>query len=110
MRRARRRAEVFGLSFMDCICCGFGATILLYMILNSDQDRRARDALTPARSETNLLEQQVLEGQANLVELRNTLEQVRDEDATAYARRLSRGDRGPFPSRGSHEDQAAPSR
>ncbi len=79
---ARRKTEVFGLSFMDCICCGFGATILLYMILNSGADRRARDALDPLRAETNRLEEEVLEGQANLVELRNTLEQVRQEDVT----------------------------
>ena len=77
---ARRKTEVFGLSFMDCICCGFGATILLYMILNSGSDRRAKDALDPLRAETNRLEEEVLEGQANLVELRNTLERVRQED------------------------------
>ena len=78
---ARRKTEVFGLSFMDCICCGFGATILLYMILNSGSDRRTKDALDPIRAETNRLEEEVLEGQANLVELRNTLERVRQEDA-----------------------------
>ena len=42
---ARRKTEVFGLSFMDCICCGFGATILLYMVLNS-----GADAIAPRRS------------------------------------------------------------
>ena len=42
---ARRKAEVFGLSFMDCICCGFGATILLYMVLNSGAKDRADRAL-----------------------------------------------------------------
>jgi Mg-chelatase subunit ChlD len=82
VKRRKRSAEVFGLSFMDCICCGFGATILLYMILNSGQGRRAKDALGPQRSETNRLEQEVLDGQANLVELRNTLERVRNEAAT----------------------------
>lgn len=81
MRRAKRSMEVFGLSFMDCICCGFGATVLLYMILNSGQDRRVGDALGPQRSETSRLEQEVLEGQAGLVELRNTLAQARQEAA-----------------------------
>ncbi|HET7292691.1 MAG TPA: vWA domain-containing protein [Vicinamibacteria bacterium] len=81
MRRRKRKTEVFGLSFMDCICCGFGATVLLYMILNSGQDRRAGEALGPLRSETNRLEEEVLEGQAGLVELRNTLERVRQEAA-----------------------------
>jgi hypothetical protein len=79
----RRRTEVFGLSFLDCICCGFGATVLIYMILNSGQDRRAQDVLGPLRAETNRLEEQVLEGQANLVELRNTLERIRQEEAVA---------------------------
>ena len=37
----RRKTEVFGLSFLDCICCGFGATILIYMILNSGASERA---------------------------------------------------------------------
>jgi hypothetical protein len=78
----RRKTEVFGLSFLDCVCCGFGATVLIYMILNSGQDRRAQDVLGPLRAETNRLEEQVLEGQADLVELRNTLERVRQDDVT----------------------------
>jgi len=73
----RRRTDVFGLSFMDCICCGFGATVLMYMILNSGTDRRIRSALDPLRSETDYLEEQVLDGQARLVDLRNTVEHVR---------------------------------
>ena len=80
---ARRKTEVFGLSFMDCICCGFGATILLYMVLNSGASTRADRELDPLRAETDRLEQQVLEGQANLVELRNTFEAIRQQTATA---------------------------
>jgi hypothetical protein len=80
---ARRKAEVFGLSFMDCICCGFGATILLYMVLNSGARDRAAHELDPLRAETDRLEQQVLEGQADLVELRNTFERIRDQSAAA---------------------------
>jgi hypothetical protein len=68
---------------MDCICCGFGATILLFMLLNSGASRRADDDLAPLRAETDRLEQQVLEGQANLVELRNTFEQIRQQSTTA---------------------------
>ena len=80
--KRRRKTEVFGLSFLDCICCGFGATVLIYMILNSGQKERAQDTLGPLRAETNRLEEQVLEGQANLVELRNTLERVREDAVT----------------------------
>jgi Mg-chelatase subunit ChlD len=80
---ARRKTEVFGLSFLDCICCGFGATILIYMVLNSGASKRADKELGPLKAETDKLEQQVLEGQANLVELRNTFDQIRQQTATA---------------------------
>src|ERR1700746_1899660 len=30
--RRRREVEVFSLSFLDCICCGFGAIILLLVL------------------------------------------------------------------------------
>ena len=32
-RRTRRDTETFSMSFLDCICCGFGAIILL-LVLN----------------------------------------------------------------------------
>lgn len=80
--RRRRKTEVFGLSFLDCICCGFGATVLIYMILNSGHKERAQVKLEPLQAETDRLEQQVLEGQANLVELRNTFERVREDAVT----------------------------
>ncbi len=32
MRRKRRQMENFSLSFLDCICCGFGAVILLLVL------------------------------------------------------------------------------
>jgi hypothetical protein len=80
---ARRKTEVFGLSFLDCICCGFGATILIYMVLNSGASKRADKELGPLKAETDRLEQQVLEGQANLVELRNTFDPIRQQTAIA---------------------------
>ncbi len=32
MRRKRKSTEVFSLSFLDCICCGFGAVLLLFVL------------------------------------------------------------------------------
>jgi len=32
MKMRRRNIEVFSLSFLDCICCGFGAIILLFVL------------------------------------------------------------------------------
>ena len=31
---ARRQLNPFGLAFLDCICCGFGAVILVFMIIS----------------------------------------------------------------------------
>ena len=31
----RRPVNVFALSFLDCICCGFGAVILVFMIISA---------------------------------------------------------------------------
>jgi hypothetical protein len=32
MKRRRRDIQIFSLSFLDCICCGFGAVILLFVL------------------------------------------------------------------------------
>ncbi len=32
MSRRSRKTEIFSLSFLDCICCGFGAIILLFIV------------------------------------------------------------------------------
>lgn len=37
MKLRRRDTEVFSLSFLDCICCGFGAIILLLVLTEVDQ-------------------------------------------------------------------------
>ncbi|WP_420465655.1 VWA domain-containing protein [Panacagrimonas sp.] len=35
MKRRRREEEIFGLSFLDVICCGFGAIVLLLVLTKS---------------------------------------------------------------------------
>jgi hypothetical protein len=86
MARRRRSVEIFSLSFLDCICCGFGAVILFYTIISAQSsiDRaRNNDDLT---AQVNKLEEEVLVGTRNLVVLRNTLEKTESEAASASAR------------------------
>ncbi|MET0280954.1 MAG: VWA domain-containing protein [Steroidobacteraceae bacterium] len=48
MKLRRRETEVFSMSFLDCICCGFGAIILLLVMTEVNQPvqiERARVAL-----------------------------------------------------------------
>ncbi len=80
---ARRKTEVFGLSFMDCICCGFGATILLFTILNSRTNERAQVEKGALMAEALLRERQVREAESRRVELRNALHRVDEEKVTA---------------------------
>jgi hypothetical protein len=82
----RRKIEVFSLSFLDCICCGFGAVVLFYTIIagQAGADRiRTSDKL---QAEVNKLEEEVLIGTRNLVLLRNTLEKTESDTARAAAR------------------------
>jgi hypothetical protein len=82
----RRTVEVFSLSFLDCICCGFGAVILFYTIISAQSGlTRIRDN-SDLTAEVNRLDEQVLDGTKNLVELRNALEKTQTETASAASR------------------------
>lgn len=37
LAKKRREAEVFSLSFLDCICCGFGAVLLVFLLTISSK-------------------------------------------------------------------------
>lgn len=43
MRRRRRETEVFGLSFLDAISCGFGAVVLLLVLTKIAEPTKERD-------------------------------------------------------------------
>lgn len=85
-RRHRRSVEVFSLSFLDCICCGFGAVILFYTIISAQSNIARANSTDSLTAEVNRLEEQVLVGTRNLVILRNTLDQTESETASAAAR------------------------
>ena len=67
------------MSFLDCICCGFGAVILLYVIINAraaaNRDRQVMDL----RGEVSRLEFEVLKGERNKVQVRNALDETIEE-------------------------------
>jgi hypothetical protein len=41
----RRQVVVFSLSFLDCICCGFGAIILIFVLSIGSRDREKLESL-----------------------------------------------------------------
>ncbi len=76
MRRGRRSTQVFTMSFLDCICCGFGAVVLVYVIISATAGVTKVHQDDDLKGEVNKLEEQVLEGYKNLVVLRNTMEKT----------------------------------
>jgi hypothetical protein len=45
----RRPTQVFSLAFLDCICCGFGAIILIFVLSVSAQDKAREEILAGLR-------------------------------------------------------------
>lgn len=90
MARSRRKLEVFSLSFLDCMCCGFGAVVLLLVIINSQVAVRAQKSSEEVQGETSRIEELVLDGRKDLVRLRNSLEvrRERQEIVAGEARRI----------------------
>jgi von Willebrand factor type A domain len=84
--RRRRTVEIFSLSFLDCICCGFGAVILFYTIISAQSGIVRVHSTDDLMAEVNRLEEEVLVGTKNLVILRNAVEKVEADKATAEAR------------------------
>ena len=76
---ARRKLNVFSLSFLDIITCGLGAIILLFVLVNAKSAARRDSVTSELRAETDRIEIQVLEGKKDLIEIRNVLEETRAE-------------------------------
>jgi len=86
--RKRRAFEVFTLSFLDCICCGFGAVVLFYTIIQAQAGAQEILRLDQLTGEVRKLEEEVKVGMRNLVLLRNTLEKTDEDTAEAKARAI----------------------
>ena len=74
----RRTVNVFGLSFLDVMFCGFGSVILLVMIVNADALAKRDELYTDLRGEVARVEREILVGEQYLVELRSNLDKTRD--------------------------------
>ena len=72
MRLPRRTVEVFSLSFLDCICCGFGAIILLLVLTQYGEPTAT------ARIRVDL-RQQLLEMQKELNTIRGDTEELNSQ-------------------------------
>jgi hypothetical protein len=79
----RRTVEVFSLSFLDCICCGFGAIILLLVLTEYGQPLQIEESREELKGQLVKLEDElhVIRGDTDLLnrELKGRLEQLQKE-------------------------------
>jgi hypothetical protein len=76
---ARRKTEVFSMSFLDCITCAFGSVVLVYTLINAQGGLRRSTQSNALHAEVDKLEEKVLEGYQRLVVLRNSMQQTDEE-------------------------------
>ena len=73
MPRRKRQASTFNLSFLDIMSCGFGAVVLVFLIIDHSMEVETRTLNAEVFSEIDLLEDDIRDGQEGLVALRNAL-------------------------------------
>jgi len=81
---ARKPISTFSLSFLDCLCCGFGSVILVFMIISNRVTTESQEVLADLRAQalrlsvqTETLGEEVAEENEELVGLRSKLEAKR---------------------------------
>ncbi len=83
---SKRSLSPFNLSFLDIMFCGFGAVVLLVMLLNGDMVASRNKQVANLRQEVNRLKSKVNEGKKNLVELRAGQAETDSKIAVASSR------------------------
>ena len=59
LRQKRKEVEVFSLSFIDCICCGFGAVLLLFILTTGQKTNFTETDLTDLRDRIAVMEREI---------------------------------------------------
>lgn len=80
MKKRRRDIEIFSLSFLDCICCAFGAIILLFVLSKFAEPMIIEEVKADLESVIERLEEELFEIRGQTVvlnrELTTTTEQL----------------------------------
>jgi len=73
---AKRKFSTFNLSFLDIMSCGFGAVILVFLIIKHDVNSNNELQQSELQAEVNLLQEEVSQGEEHLVKIKNSLTQL----------------------------------
>jgi len=76
--RRRKSLSPFNLSFLDIMFCGFGAVVLLVLVINADTRRARKEQHEDLRAEVMRQELEVRAGREHLVVLKNSFRETED--------------------------------
>ena len=76
--RRRKSLSPFNLSFLDIMFCGFGAVVLLVLLINADTRRARKEHHEDLRAEVMRQELEVKAGKEHLVLLKNSFRETED--------------------------------
>ena len=77
-RGGDRRFNVFSLSFLDVMSCGFGAVVLIFLIINHRIDDEAETLDSALLADLRKLDYQITQGEENIADLIRQLEERRE--------------------------------
>jgi hypothetical protein len=89
VKKKDRDIEVFSLSFLDCICCGFGAMILLFVLSKFSAPQQIEAAQVNLKARIERLEEEMYEIRGETVILNRDLTAKR-EQLSQEKKRLAR--------------------
>lgn len=87
--RRKRAVTQQSLSFLDCMSCGLGAVILLFMIINHSTEVNATDTNRDVADKVSQIESEVLEKRQTVAALQSALQETEQELEAAKAQASS---------------------
>lgn len=75
-KKKQRTFDPVSLSFLDVISCGFGAVVLIFLVLDHSTARESSTSDPALAAEVSLLDQEIRDGEEGLVAVRNTISEV----------------------------------
>lgn len=87
----KRKFSTFSLAFLDIMSCGFGAVILIFLIIVHHVEDANMTTNAKVLAEVDLLHQEILDGEKNLVTIKNSVQLVSQNlvQTSGLARRVN---------------------
>ena len=83
MKRRKRETQIFSLSFLDCICCGFGAVLLLFVLTVGKKSDTLIDIKAKIEQVIGQMENDISLKDRELKDLQRSLSSIRERSRSA---------------------------